>query len=575
MRFWNTTNEFVFRTPTETLAIERISGRISSPADEKLMQSLMGSGSSIVGILGIVDLPRSKLLVLATKCEHSGNLLDNEVYKITSTDVLPLSDLNKNDAHYMSLVKAHFKKANLYFSPTTDLTNSQQRLAQQKPCDSRFLWNHEISRDFQAFPQFFTPVVFGIFSEKSADINNHTVQLSLLSRRSRFRAGTRYFRRGLDVDGHAANYNETEQIVWVDRSDVYSYVQTRGSVPAFWGEVNTLKYRPKLQIGDISASVVAAEKHFAEQKKLYGPQILVNLVNQSGYEKRVKDTYEAVVSELKDKDIEYVYFDFHKECSKMRWHRVKLLMNQLEELGLYEHGWFHKRGETVLEEQAGVIRTNCMDCLDRTNVVQSTIALNMAERQLQDAGVFPQKLDITFYQDFTKLFRNMWADNADGVSCAYSGTGALKTDFTRTGKRTKWGAFDDFCNSLLRYYRNNLTDGPRQDGFSVALGDYTMPSRVHPFVDRRPLVIQSMPYIMFGCGLVTFMSVLFPSQNHGFLFNMVMTCIFALMFLYALWYIFANGIQYVNWPKLTPVEFVTGRNGCYSIKNDYVVSKDD
>ena len=32
------------------------------------------------------------------------------------------------------------------------------------------------------------------------------------------------------------------------------------------------------------------------------------------------------------------------------------------------------RAREALLEQGGVVRTNCMDCLDRTNVVQSLIA---------------------------------------------------------------------------------------------------------------------------------------------------------------------------------------------------------
>ena len=56
----------------------------------------------------------------------------------------------------------------------------------------------------------------------------------------------------------------------------------------------------------------------------------------------------------------------------------------------------------------------------------------------------------------------VWADNADVISIQYSGTGALKTDFTRTGKRTKWGAIRDGINSLTRYYKNNFADGFRQ-----------------------------------------------------------------------------------------------------------------
>ena len=58
----------------------------------------------------------------------------------------------------------------------------------------------------------------------------------------------------------------------------------------------------------------------------------------------------------------------------------------------------------------------------------------------------------------------MWADHANFISIAYSGTGALKTDFTRTGKRTKKGALEDGYNSVVRYLKNNFFDGARQVG---------------------------------------------------------------------------------------------------------------
>jgi phosphatidylinositol 4-phosphatase len=56
----------------------------------------------------------------------------------------------------------------------------------------------------------------------------------------------------------------------------------------------------------------------------------------------------------------------------------------------------------------------------------------------------------------------VWADHADFISVAYSGTGALKTDFTRTGKRTLVGNMADGVNSITRYIKNNFYDGPRQ-----------------------------------------------------------------------------------------------------------------
>ena len=42
--------------------------------------------------------------------------------------------------------------------------------------------------------------------------------------------------RGVDDDGHVANYVETEQLVTMD-SACTSFLQIRGSVPLFWEQV--------------------------------------------------------------------------------------------------------------------------------------------------------------------------------------------------------------------------------------------------------------------------------------------------------------------------------------------------
>jgi hypothetical protein len=49
------------------------------------------------------------------------------------------------------------------------------------------------------------------------------------------------------------------------------------------------------------------------------------------------------------------------------------------------------------------------------------------------------------------------------MSLLYAGTPALKTDFTRTGKRTIWGELNDGKVSITRYYINNFTDGYNHD----------------------------------------------------------------------------------------------------------------
>jgi hypothetical protein len=57
------------------------------------------------------------------------------------------------------------------------------------------------------------------------------------------------------------------------------------------------------------------------------------------------------------------------------------------------------------------------------------------------------------YNDLTCL----WADSGDNISLMYAGTGALKADVTRTGKRQFiQGSYADGMNSLTRYYLNNV-----------------------------------------------------------------------------------------------------------------------
>jgi len=76
------------------------------------------------------------------------------------------------------------------------------------------------------------------------------------------------------------------------------------------------------------------------------------------------------------------------------------------------------------------------------------------------------------------VFREGWTDNADVMSYLYTGTPALKTDFTRTGARTYRGAMNDGINSITRYYINNFTDGYYHDCLDVATAKLTAKSEL-------------------------------------------------------------------------------------------------
>jgi hypothetical protein len=216
---------------------------------------------------------------------------------------------------------------------------------------------------------------------------------------------------------------------------------------------------------------------------------------------------------LTPNSIKHIWFDFHAECKGGRYDRLSQLLEQviptLNDQGYFCAALSSTNANTMTAApttweirslQDGVVRTNCMDCLDRTNVVQSMFGRYMLYRQLhQRIGLsktrnhrshrrtLPLECVVGYKQRPLTLpwtegeaaHRYLWADNADAISRLYAGTPALKGDFTRTGKRTRRGALDDGLNSLQRYYLNNFIDADRQEGMDLLVGsvefDVAMP----------------------------------------------------------------------------------------------------
>jgi hypothetical protein len=78
----------------------------------------------------------------------------------------------------------------------------------------------------------------------------------------------------------------------------------------------------------------------------------------------------------------------------------------------------------------------------------------------------------------------------------YSGTGALKTDFTRTGKRTTVGALADLQNSIVRYIKNHYFDGTRQDAFDLIHGVYVVrPNSDSPFDIESTIAFKTVHFV--------------------------------------------------------------------------------
>lgn len=107
----------------------------------------------------------------------------------------------------------------------------------------------------------------------------------------------------------------------------------------------------------------------------------------------------------------------------MRFGNVSALIDAIgPEAGAMGFHWRDQRG--IICNQKSVFRVNCMDCLDRTNVVQTAIGTAVLQSQLVKLGLSPPYSPIP--DPLKSSFMVLWANNGDVISRQYAGTNALK-----------------------------------------------------------------------------------------------------------------------------------------------------
>ncbi|KAJ3401574.1 hypothetical protein HDU80_005909 [Chytriomyces hyalinus] len=365
-----------------------------------------------------------------------------------------------------------------------DITRTAEAQKTATEPDERFFWNFHAMKPFLALKEsknLIRPMIQGFVEVCSAEgrAGQAGFDVALISRRNKHRAGLRYERRGVDAQGRVANFVETEMIVFAkveDRVHVGSFLQIRGSIPLYWQQIastKTLNPTPILEKSD-EENLAAMELHISELERLYKSIVIVDLVGQEGREEplgtRFKSSVDALKAKGHDSTLFYHDYDFHVQTKGLNYDNVKTLLTNLEtEIDAMKHFW--SVDSDVMMSQSGILRTNCMDCLDRTNVVQSLFARHMLTKMLVKLGLPLLDPDTpTLSPSFESQFKNMWADNGDALSTAYTGTGALKADFTRTGVRNVKGMLNDGLNSVTRLYADNFQNKMKQATVDLFLG---------------------------------------------------------------------------------------------------------
>ncbi|KXH63764.1 hypothetical protein CSAL01_00022 [Colletotrichum salicis] len=448
--------------------------------------------------------------------------LDSEVSDANSVYGQNLRGRELQVEHPCTDLRKLLGNGTFYYSTDFDLTNRlQDRTVNSYTFDidnfdDSFLWNSYMISPLVQFrsrlqPQerealdssrFLTSAIRGFcrtmaIPQTSAPLKTRSTglpsYLTVVSRLSCRRAGTRFNSRGIDDDGNVANFVETETIYWSPGGTLFSYAQVRGSVPLFWEQ--TAELIPGKQNITVIRSPEGAQpafnKHFADLEQAYGAVHVVNLLSEGKpgeaqlsqlYHLGVEHCPLSQVGEHESQDhalLRETHYDFHAETKGPGGYEAArqirryiensidgfayYLAEQNEDLGADTNDGQSSSRMVVVLQQEGVFRTNCLDCLDRTNLIQTLISQMATEAFLGHRGEYATS-------DFWMRHSTLWADNGDALSKIYAGTGALKSSFTRSGKMSLAGAVADMRKSVQRLYHNNFTDSARQTTIDRLLG---------------------------------------------------------------------------------------------------------
>ena len=160
-------------------------------------------------------------------------------------------------------------------------------------------------------------------------------------------------------------------------------------------------------------------------------------------------------------------------ASKSRDQDVIGTLENIAEEVVTTTGFFHNGdGQTTIPSiQNGIARTNCIDCLDRTNAAQFVIGKRALGYQLHALGII-SGTTISYDTDAVNMFTHMYHDHGDTIAIQYGGSQLVNTMETYR-KINQWTSHSrDMVESFKRYYNNSFLDGQRQEAYNLFLGNY-------------------------------------------------------------------------------------------------------
>ncbi|VAI83797.1 unnamed protein product [Triticum turgidum subsp. durum] len=520
------------------------------------------------GIIGFIKFLGPYYMLIITEQRKIGAIFGHAVYQVTKTAMIELSNskmkptlLNSNDENrYKKLLQTIDLRKDFFFSHSYNIMRSLQKNFNDPQkgwdlYDTMFVWNEFLTRGVRNILEstcWTVALVYGFFKQDKIKISGKDTMLTLIARRSRHYAGTRYLRRGVNEEGRVANDVETEQLVFDDTlgpEQISSVVQNRGSIPLFWSqETSKLIIKPDIILHEKDNNYEATRLHFENLRRRYGdPIIILNLIKtreRRPRESTLRQEFDKAIKIINnglpvENHLRFLHWDLNKSTRSKNANALQVLMKvAFEALNLTEFFYCQvssaqtpgsslnlhaplngcgfrgcddkndggntdcidnngdisqedtcgssdtstsgiaedvatNNGSTTIKPpklQKGVLRTNCIDCLDRTNVAQFAYGLASLGHQLHALGsVESPELDLD--SPLAHHLMHFYERMGDTLALQYGGSAAHNKIFSAKRGHLKFAIqSQEFFRTLQRYYSNAYMDAYKQAAINLFLG---------------------------------------------------------------------------------------------------------
>ncbi|ORY81595.1 SacI homology domain-domain-containing protein [Protomyces lactucae-debilis] len=468
------------------------------------------------GIIGLIRFTANFYISVITKRSIVALLGGHYIYHVENTKLIPLHSVIQHkkrdrnaaeEARYLAIWQSMEINKTFYYSNTYDITHTLQYNLTNSAVhqehlmgnyNEMFVWNHHLLHmafaTIRQHSNWCVPLIHGFIDQAKLMIFGKPVYVTLIARRSRHFAGARFLKRGANERGYVANDVESEQIVSEAMTTPFhrpdgtlngqytSYVQHRGSIPLNWSQpVDGVNPKPPIELNVIDPFFSAAALHFDHMFERYGsPIYVINLIKQR--ERTPRETlllqeFNQMIAYLnqflpKEHKLRYIAWDMSR-AAKSRDEEVIERLESIACESINATGIFC--ASAVPTMQHGVARTNCIDCLDRTNAAQFVIGKHALSVQLHALGLVNSPADVKYDCDAVSMIIEMFHDHGDTIALQYGGSHLVNTMETYR-KINQWSSHSrDMIESIRRFYHNSFLDAQRQDAINLFLGNFRVP----------------------------------------------------------------------------------------------------